>query len=323
MSAGRAAGPRVQVDGNASAGHGNHHSVSLDVDERECDLNLGQEDAMVAGGEPTLPRMLVEQETSSDDDDQSRTPKLTIPFFTEGLCTIAYEMALRNRIQNDKLRPHGIYDLSRFKPVFVHDVLMQPGSLANVTSSHESPLKYVSRMTPALMTGFHAYVHSETQQPCLMQSPNSTDHVLGMLLLGEGKEGRKRIHEHYRRKTRRITVPVEIDVFIPMVANEGSMPTLRWQFKRRTIQAYAWIWANVGGGEAHFHSAAPRWTLEGYLSGEYSPQQQIDIRDADDWPDAEVGVEGTAEDWKKERREVVYGGGGHLDYERADCWTGW
>ena len=57
---------------------------------------------------------------------------IPIPVFSTGLTTLAYERALRNRIPAAKLARRGVYDIEAYKPTFVHDIMMLPGSLANL-----------------------------------------------------------------------------------------------------------------------------------------------------------------------------------------------
>lgn len=69
-----------------------------------------------------------EIETSVDEDDYIQ---VAIPWVSDGLTPYAYQLALQNRIKNDKLTRHGEYDMGAYKPTFIHDCLMLPGSLAS------------------------------------------------------------------------------------------------------------------------------------------------------------------------------------------------
>lgn len=70
-----------------------------------------------------------EDHHSEDEEDSFQVP---IPTFTDGVTPFAYQLALRNRIKDGKLRRHGEYDMSRYTPTFIHDCLMLPGSLASL-----------------------------------------------------------------------------------------------------------------------------------------------------------------------------------------------
>lgn len=59
-------------------------------------------------------------------------PHLPLPTSTPGWLTYAYQLAMDNRIPYDLLLPGGSLDPALYTPVFVHDTLMLPGSLATV-----------------------------------------------------------------------------------------------------------------------------------------------------------------------------------------------
>ena len=196
---------------------------------------------------------------------------------------------------------------------------MLPGSLANLLAKHSEDL--MPRMTPAVLPGFHADVHSETQQPCILQSLG-TDFVHGMLVLGQGRPGRNLIHQHYQPRTRRVKVQIELDVVVPKPA--GYTPTERWYLKRRRIWAYAWLWSNAGSGDVLCRSTTSRWTLEDCIAGDLGPKQSLRIEPnarGDEGEDGEIDV--SSDCGNQEEREVIYGGCGHLDYDRVDAFTGW
>ncbi|KAK5122103.1 hypothetical protein LTR85_004349 [Meristemomyces frigidus] len=255
---------------------------------------------------------------SDDEDDYFQVP---IPTVSTGTTTFAYQLALQNRIKNGKLVRHGEYDMGAYKPTFIHDSLMLPGSLANFLGKRH-PKNLVPKMTPALLPGFHAYVHSETQQPCILQSPNATDYVQGMLIFGQGKKARRLIHEHYRAKTRRVTVEVQVDVAVPVPLFQRKLPTDSWRLKRRIISAHAWIWSNAGSGDVQFRTQCPKWTLEDYIEGNLAPKQPLRIERAGFLEDEVSIIENDNED-EEEVREVIYGGCGALDYDRGPGFTGW
>lgn len=56
----------------------------------------------------------------------------SMPTSSTGLTTIAYQKALQNRINESFLFQGGKYDTNKYTPTFIHDILMLPGSLANL-----------------------------------------------------------------------------------------------------------------------------------------------------------------------------------------------
>lgn len=74
---------------------------------------------------------LVGEKHPSYSDDEEVYFQTAIPTTSDGPTTFAYQLALQNRIKNGKLLKHSEYDMSAYKPTFVHDILMLPGSLAN------------------------------------------------------------------------------------------------------------------------------------------------------------------------------------------------
>lgn len=280
---------------------------------------------------------------SSDSDEFFQ---VSIPTFSTGLTTFAYQRALRNRIQNPKLSRYGEYDMRAFTPTFVHDCLMLPGSLANVLSKvkksicahipralrltadfKESPEDLIHRMTPALLPGFHAHVHSETQQPCLLQSTDS-DYVQGMVIFGQGRNARDEIHEHYRPHSRRVKVQVEIDVLVEIPPFERQSPYELWRLQRRTIWVHTWLWSDVGNIDTQLRSQVPGWTLEDYLAGEMDMDQSMRVQYSSTSEEDGYYVMGAPENHREIEREqdrqVVYGGCGSLDYERVESgFAGW
>jgi hypothetical protein len=80
-------------------------------------------------------------DTSSGSDSDTLTPtrnhlKLTdllpLPTSSPGCLTHAHQQAMANRITYDRLLPGGAFDPALYTPVFLHDTLMLPGSLATV-----------------------------------------------------------------------------------------------------------------------------------------------------------------------------------------------
>ncbi|KAH9845073.1 hypothetical protein Tdes44962_MAKER06862 [Teratosphaeria destructans] len=268
-----------------------------------------------------------EPPSEADDDrndDQNIFPVQT-PYFTHGLCTAGYHRALQTRVKNGDIRSHGCWDTTPYKPVFVHDVLMQPGSLANIIGDL-SPEQLIHRMTPALLPGHHPHIDSNTHRPFILPSSDPSDYVQGMLLFGEGRNGRKAIHHHYTAAlphTHRVRLPVQIDVLVPVPKHEARVfPSQKWKLKRRTVVARVWV-ARTG------RAGVGRWSLEQYLGGEVGGGQEMDVRGPEGWEDCEVevaetGVEEEAEEEEEEgERQVVIGGWGALDYGRCKGFAGW
>lgn len=178
-------------------------------------------------------------------------------------------------------------------------------------------------MTPAFLPGFYPHVHAETLQPCVMQSTNNKDYVQGMLVFGEGSHGRKLINRHYRANTRRVMVDVQADIVVPVPGHERKHKYQLWRLQRQIIRAYAWIWAaNVGSSDAQFRNVVPKWTLEDYVEGRLEREQALRVEDAG-WLEDKVSVPGDSQSWKEDREMLPAGGTGHLDYDRAEEFTGW
>jgi hypothetical protein len=185
-------------------------------------------------------------------------------------------------------------------------------------------------MTPALLPGFHAFVHTETQQACIVQSATPGDYVQGMLIFGQGREARNHIHQHYRPSAKRVKVQVEVDFLVPDATSSS------WLIQRKRIWASSWLWANPRSTELHFRNTFPGgWTIEAYLSGALVRSRAMRIgydgSIGDDYNcDGSEDEEGREEQPgnpkegpQAEQREVVRGGSGTLDYERSEAAIGW
>ena len=275
-------------------------------------LAHGQDDACDVVGEFSLPRQIcprvvdrsgislqdppLENNRYYQTDLDEEFLQVPIPTFSTGITTFAYQRALRNRIRSGKLARDGDYDTRVFTPTFVHDCLMLPGSLANVLGKvvPKKPVTYdtrrnadyyfkgsaeqiIRRMTPALLPGFHAHVHIETEQPCLIQSDDPNDYAHGMLIFGEGKEGRDQLHQHYRPHAKRIKVEVEFDVAVPVLAEDRRYPQERWVLMRKRQWAHAWLWSNVREFEMQVRMDLEGWRLEDYLAGTYAMHRALRI----------------------------------------------
>ena len=108
--------------------------------EEDTDVRFGHDDAadmrLVLRPQPTV--TLIKEEAawvkSSDRPRENGDDFLPVPMpvSSNGPTTFAYQSALQNRLRYDKLTPHGEYDMDVYKPTFLHDCMMQPGSLANL-----------------------------------------------------------------------------------------------------------------------------------------------------------------------------------------------
>ncbi|EMC97766.1 hypothetical protein BAUCODRAFT_31761 [Baudoinia panamericana UAMH 10762] len=247
--------------------------------------------------------------------------QVAIPTFTTGITTFAYQLALQNRIKDATLREGGEYDTHKFTPTFIHDCLMLPGSLAGLLRKSSTP-DLIHKMTPALLPGFHAHVHAEKLQPCILQSPDPSDYVSGMLIFGQGKDSRKLINEHYRSDARRIKLQVEVDVQVPVLAHERDFPSERWRLKRRRVEAHVWLWANARTGDAYLRTHAPKWTLEDYLAGTLAPRAPLKVLDSSLLHE-EVDLSDDEREQARPQHETIDGGYGNLDYQIEYRFTGW
>ena len=70
----------------------------------------------------------------SDESDESlpSVVHVEMPTIASGLTPFGYSRALSNRISEHMISEGGSYDLLKYKPTFIHDVFMLPGSLANL-----------------------------------------------------------------------------------------------------------------------------------------------------------------------------------------------
>ena len=57
---------------------------------------------------------------------------LPLPTSSPGYLTHAHQQAMAHRVTYDKISPGGAFDPSLYIPVFLHDTLMLPGSLATL-----------------------------------------------------------------------------------------------------------------------------------------------------------------------------------------------
>ena len=91
---------------------------------------------------------------------------LPLPTFSPGLLTHAHQQAMANRITYDAIAPGAIFDPTTYTPVFLHDTLMLPGSLAAVLGKVRDPTHPVLLKT--------TYPISQLTLEHASRNPNST-----------------------------------------------------------------------------------------------------------------------------------------------------
>ena len=96
-------------------------------------------------------------------------------------------------------------------------------------------------MTPALLPAFQSHTHTGTSGPLILQSSAPGAFVHGMLVFGQSRHVRRRVHEHYRPHCKRVKVKVELDTLVPAQRNGNGGRELR----RRSVWAHAWIWRDA------------------------------------------------------------------------------
>jgi hypothetical protein len=250
--------------------------------------------------------------TDTDQEDNGiaqRQLQVQMPTSSPGLTTFAYQRALLNRISAPKLSKEGTYDLTKFTPIFIHDALMLPGSLASLLSKGSSE-DILNRMTPGLLPGHHAHINSETLQPCLVRSSSPQAYVQGMLIFGQGKASRDMVHQHYRPGAKRREVGVEVDVWVRIPPHERETTTELWRLERRSVQAHAWIWS--GDVEGCKGAECRDWTIEDCLAGNLEDDLPMRVEtdgkgdeDEENWPGEEGSdsVSGAARVGEREQHE--------------------
>ncbi|KAM0722122.1 hypothetical protein Q7P37_001563 [Cladosporium fusiforme] len=210
------------------------------------------------------------------------SPLLPLPTSTPGPLTLAHQQAMANRIAQTDLQPSGLFDPALYTPVFLHDTLMLPGSLANLLGK-ESPLDILNRLTPARLPSHTTVPDSEPPHaPRLI--PSTTDKfATGLVLLGSGRDARKAIKEHYQpfAKRRRINVVVEVRVPVARMEREAGFESERWRVEARRVVAQVYVWRG-GGVEDGF--CGREWDLGRFLSGEYEGGlEEMEVVGAQEW----------------------------------------
>lgn len=124
---------------------------------------------------------------------------------------------------------------------------------------------------------------------------------------------------------------MEVDIKVPVDPMKKSSVEDAWQLERRTIRAYAWIRSKLDGcAHSKALNKCDDWTLKAYLDGTLLPQRPIRVstdgkgdEDKDGYIGRDIWTYDESQSEQKPERELVYGGSGGLDYERADYFTGW
>lgn len=133
-----------------------------------------------------------------------------------------------------------------------------------------------------------------------------------MLVLGLGRSSRALLEEHYRANHTRIKAYVEIDVADETPFHQRGAPGGLLCLKRITIKAHVFLWSKATNVDIDGRSVDLAWTLEDYIEGKLSGREHEALH---------VGPQ--EGDHAGKELETVYGSPGHLDYERAEVFTGW
>lgn len=116
------------------------HSVDCEKtsSELESHSNLCTTFRKVSPSTQSIDSSVESSDPSSSDDCDSISTEidlsslLPLPTSSPGYVTHAHQQAMSNRITSDKLEPGGAFDPEVYTPVFLHDTLMLPGSLASL-----------------------------------------------------------------------------------------------------------------------------------------------------------------------------------------------
>jgi hypothetical protein len=113
-----------------------HLSLSLEVQESPVDDHMDWTPPSL-----TLPTQNNSDTSASSSDSDTPLPHehpiklsdlLPLPNSSPGPLTYAHQQAMAHRVTYDRLIPGGAFNPSMYTPVFLHDTLMLPGSLASV-----------------------------------------------------------------------------------------------------------------------------------------------------------------------------------------------
>ncbi|GAB7365462.1 hypothetical protein MBLNU230_g6535t1 [Neophaeotheca triangularis] len=188
-----------------------------------------------------------------------------------------YRNVLLNRPQGYNLDPGGKWDVEVFKPVFVFDSLMLPGTVATTinkvsqeqappppkiklqfynlypppiqthpptdTPTQTDPLRLYPRLAPALLRAHTLLPAKNTHQPLLLPTPTTpSSYARGCLLYGLDKQARSRIYSHQLalvpKNCKGARITVEVQTDVVVCVHEpGSVPSTRWRLRTVFVQA--------------------------------------------------------------------------------------
>ncbi|KAL9533911.1 hypothetical protein SMMN14_01978 [Sphaerulina musiva] len=197
------------------------------------------------------------------------------------------------------------YDAATYKPTFVHDILMLPGTLAQLVGKASSE-DLLTKMTPALLHGVHAHINLESMQPVLVTA-RPEDYVQGMIVFGLRKHARDAVRRHYHPFAHRHRVQVEFEVCVSTNPRDRSSAAHLWHIERRAITAYAWVINELDECElATKNESCPNWQLEDYLAGRLSVREPMRVEPSGKGDEADDGYIGRdIVEYESEPEEVV------------------
>jgi hypothetical protein len=212
-------------------------------------------------------------------------------------------------------------------------------------NAQESPLDILERLTPARLPSYTIVCDPACpQNPCLLPSTLASSPVAtGLLFLGQGRDARREIKEHYRlvAKRRRLKVVIEVKAPIPRsqrpekaededkggdevkdeAGGEGGDDAAdyerrNWRLEARWLEAQVYVWkGDIEGNEQS-------WELGEAIEGSYDGgDRELKIEDmslnggknGEIGEEAELGnllLDGDSE-WAQPG--VFGGGGGDID----------
>ncbi|KAK6427126.1 hypothetical protein LTR95_016039 [Oleoguttula sp. CCFEE 5521] len=194
----------------------------------------------------------------------------------------SYQRALSNRFPEDRFRPDGDLQPHVLLPIFIHDVLMLPGSLANVMGK-ASAEDILHRLTPAQLGGARLHLRAETKQPVLLPSTNPDDSVHGLLLFGCGRRSRKRIDRHYQAHSHKVIARPMCETITTRSAARSDCRQEK-RLIQSTIMAEIYLWSNDSVLLEPEPEGSRGWTLNDFLTGTYDADTvYYDYKDPEYW----------------------------------------
>ncbi|QIW94942.1 hypothetical protein AMS68_000460 [Peltaster fructicola] len=199
-----------------------------------------------------------------DDQYLSCAPSETV----QALTTDGYSLAFRNRLIYADTLPNAALDSGAWMPIFIHDVLMLPGTLAHIAGK-DSEADIIDRMTPAVLQGYRALVRPKSEAPAIVKSDNPTDSVHGMVIFGQGKKARLPIQEHYsRHNARHITAKVTLEAMVPIPRALRGENGQQWGRQLVAVSAAVYVWLHYRTSDFP-PDEQKAWTFEEFLRGSY------------------------------------------------------